>query len=219
LGWCCSSPLRGRPAFGAANVAVGARCYGLGWCCSSPLRGRPAFGAAIFLSYRKNAILPYPIRTRMFDMPKHYFRSQNLRVGRVSIANQIYLITTVTHQRRPLFQEYKSGRCVVNALMAAERSAVTLSYVVMPDHLHWLMQLKESATLSRVMQFVKSSSAKSYNQLSNRHCPVWSKGFHDRALRREEDVQDCARYIVANPLRSGIVDRVGDYPLWDAIWL
>ncbi len=152
-------------------------------------------------------------------MSKYNFHSNNLRVGRVSIVNQIYLITTVTHQRCPFFQEYKSGRCVVSALMAAERSALTLSYVVMPDHLHWLMQLKENATLSRVMQFVKSSSAKSYNQLSSRQCSVWSKGFHDRALRCEEDVQDYARYIVANPLRAGLVDKVGDYPLWDAIWL
>jgi len=155
----------------------------------------------------------------MFDMSKYNSHSKNLRVGRVSIANQIYLITTVTHQRSPLFREYKTGRCVVNALRAAELSALTLSYVVMPDHFHWLMQLKENATLSQVMQFVKSSSAKSYNQLNNSGGSVWSKGFHDRALRREEDVQGYARYIVANPLRAGIVDKVENYPLWDAIWL
>jgi len=28
-----------------------------------------------------------------------------------------------------------------------------------------------------------------------------------------------ARYIVANPLRAGLVERIGDYPLWDATWL
>jgi hypothetical protein len=28
-----------------------------------------------------------------------------------------------------------------------------------------------------------------------------------------------ARYVVANPLRAGLVKRLGDYPLWDAIWL
>ncbi len=30
---------------------------------------------------------------------------------------------------------------------------------------------------------------------------------------------DVARYIIANPLRAGLVGRVGDYPLWDAVWL
>jgi putative transposase len=28
-----------------------------------------------------------------------------------------------------------------------------------------------------------------------------------------------ARYIVANPLRAGLVAKVGDYALWDACWL
>jgi hypothetical protein len=32
-------------------------------------------------------------------------------------------------------------------------------------------------------------------------------------------VLNAARYIVANPLRAGLTRRLGDYPLWDAIWL
>ena len=32
-------------------------------------------------------------------------------------------------------------------------------------------------------------------------------------------LRDVARYIVANPLRAGLVERVGDYPYWDAVWL
>jgi hypothetical protein len=28
-----------------------------------------------------------------------------------------------------------------------------------------------------------------------------------------------ARYIIGNPVRAGIVTQVGDYPLWDAIWV
>ncbi len=28
-----------------------------------------------------------------------------------------------------------------------------------------------------------------------------------------------ARYIVANPLRAGLVKKLGDYPYWDSIWL
>jgi hypothetical protein len=48
---------------------------------------------------------------------------------------------------------------------------------------------------------------------------VWKPGFHDRALRHEDSMVDAARYIVANPLRAGLVERVGDYPFWDAIWL
>jgi hypothetical protein len=48
---------------------------------------------------------------------------------------------------------------------------------------------------------------------------VWQKGFYDRALRSDEDVAAVARYIVANPLRAGLVDSVREYPFWDAIWV
>jgi len=48
---------------------------------------------------------------------------------------------------------------------------------------------------------------------------LWQKGYFDRALRREEDLKAMARYIVANPLRAGLVEHIGQYPLWDAIWL
>ncbi len=147
------------------------------------------------------------------------FLTQNLRHGRYSAAGQIYLVTTVTLNRANVFHDLYHGRCVVAALRRAEPAAQTLAYVVMYDHLHWLMQLKEGHRLSSVVQLVKSTSARSLNRYRNGQGAVWSKGFHDRALRKEEDVKDYARYIVANPLRAGIVGSVREYSLWDAIWL
>jgi len=47
---------------------------------------------------------------------------------------------------------------------------------------------------------------------------MWQDGFHDHAIRKEEDLADIARYVVANPLRAGLVRRIGDYSLWDSIW-
>ncbi|TXL18578.1 hypothetical protein BMR04_00075 [Methylococcaceae bacterium HT3] len=48
---------------------------------------------------------------------------------------------------------------------------------------------------------------------------LWQDGYHDHAVRKEEDLLQIARYIIANPLRAGLVKKVADYPLWDAIWL
>jgi len=147
------------------------------------------------------------------------YRCHDLHKGRISTPGQIYIITTVTHQRRPMFTNISAGRIVPHALMQAEASADTLAYVVMTDHLHWLMQLKEGYSLSQVVQFVKSSSARNLNRQLDCTGAVWSKGYFEHALRKEESVIDCARYIVANPLRAGLVDQIGDYPLWDAMWL
>jgi REP element-mobilizing transposase RayT len=54
---------------------------------------------------------------------------------------------------------------------------------------------------------------------SGRDRRIWQKGFHDHALRRDEDVRAVARYMVMNPVLGGIVSRIWDYPLWDAVWV
>jgi REP element-mobilizing transposase RayT len=99
------------------------------------------------------------------------------------------------------------------------KGAETLCFVVMPDHVHWLMQLRPHGELSRTIHGVKSVSARQVNRHLGRRGPVWQPGFHDYALRREENLRETARYIVANPLRAGLVKSLAQYPHWDAKWL
>ncbi|MGW8462267.1 REP-associated tyrosine transposase [Pseudomonas sp. CLCA07] len=146
--------------------------------------------------------------------------SHRLRLGRFAEPNRIYLLTTNTLGRKPVFNDVALGRLVVAQFRAAQDQgcANSLAWVVMPDHFHWLIELQHGS-LSELMQRTKSLSAKSVNLCTGRKISLWQQGFHDRALRREEDLVKLARYIVANPLRAGLVERLGDYPLWDAIWV
>ena len=142
-------------------------------------------------------------------------RSSSLRTGRYTLTGQIYLLTTVTVDRQPVFADFQAARCLIRCLQQPQnlQHADTLAFVVMPDHLHWLMQLGPNSELSKCMAGVKSISAKQLGM------PVCQKGFHDHAVRRDENLPALARYVVANPLRAGLVQRVGQYPHWDAIWL
>lgn len=152
-------------------------------------------------------------------MPKHA-HTRNLRHGRYSETSRIYQITTTTQNRHPLFKDWHLGRLVVSELKRAEQQNLvqSLAWVLMPDHLHWLIELKQGS-LSRVMQQIKARSAIAINKTTQNDTRVWQRGYHDTAVRDENDLKNLARYIVANPLRAGLVKRIGDYPLWDAIWL
>jgi REP element-mobilizing transposase RayT len=101
----------------------------------------------------------------------------------------------------------------------AQRGAMCLCFVVMPDHVHWLMHLLEGQSLGTLMQATKSSSARMLNRHFNRNGKFWQSGYHDHALRRDDNVRASARYIVANPIRAGLVRSVRTYPHWDATWL
>ncbi|MCP5141194.1 MAG: transposase [Gammaproteobacteria bacterium] len=138
-----------------------------------------------------------------------------LRRGRVSLPNQAYLVTTVTAGRLPVFADLYAGRRVVREMRRLHMAGTveSLAFVVMHDHLHWLFTLPDGARLSRVVQLLKGRSAR------NLGAAIWQRGYHDHAIRKDEDLQATARYIVANPLRAGLVERIGDYALWDTIWL
>lgn len=148
-------------------------------------------------------------------------RGHALRRGRLSEFGRAYLLTAVTHERQAVFQDWRLARLLVREMRRLhETGAVdSLAWVVMPDHLHWLIGLGKMP-LPQLMQNVKSRSAIALNKASGRSGEkLWQKGFHDHAVRAEEDLASVARYVVANPLRAGLVKRIGDYPLWDAIWL
>lgn len=147
--------------------------------------------------------------------------SRDLRKGRISEHGRIYLITTVTHERTPVFLDLALARAVINTMRKLDDMGFchSLAYVLMPDHLHWLLQLQQGE-LSTVVGRFKGNSASSVNSL--RRCKgtsLWQRGFHDHALRAEEDIRSVARYIVANPLRAGLVTSIADYPHWDGVWL
>ena len=143
-----------------------------------------------------------------------------LRVGRFSESGRIYLLTVVVDQRQPFFVDWQLGRLVVRELRQAQEEGWGdfLTWVVMPDHMHCLVELRDKS-IAQLMCRIKSRSSLAVNQALGRRGRLWQKGYHDRAVRREQDVKDLARYVVANPIRAGLVTRVHDYPLWDACWL
>jgi len=145
---------------------------------------------------------------------------RSLRAGRFSQKNGIYFITATTHQRIPWFQVMSFAGIVCRNLdqPTGLADARNLCWVVMPDHVHLMLQLG-SKPLNKVINQLKSRTARLLNREIGRSGPFWSPGFYDHALREEEDMLNIARYIVANPVRAGLVSRVGDYPYWNAVWL
>jgi len=143
-----------------------------------------------------------------------------LRKGRYSQANGIYLVTTVTEQRIPWFQVLAFAQIMCQSLEdpGCLVNSTNLCWVVMPDHIHLLLQLGET-DLGQVVKKLKAQSARRLNREIGRAGRFWAPGFHDHALRKEEELKDVARYIVANPLRAGLVKRVANYPYWNAVWL
>lgn len=129
------------------------------------------------------------------------FRSHRLRYGRHSE----YLIT-ITH--KPVLTDFMLGRLLISTMKPRHDSqrVSSLTFVVMPDHVHWLIQLQDES-INKVMQAFKGVSSRKVNQYLGLKGKLWQAGYHDHALRKEEDLPNMAGYIVANPLRAGLVKK------------
>lgn len=144
-----------------------------------------------------------------------------LRRGRCSLPGTPYLITTICAGRSPLFQEWTCASAVAATLAEARlwRDARLECWVLMPDHLHMVVTLGKEE-LPQLMRRTKAVTSRAANvSLGRNGGPVWARGYHDRALRHEDDLRVVARYVIANPLRAGLAAAVADYPYWDARWL
>jgi len=145
--------------------------------------------------------------------------SHRLRNGRVSEPGRIYHVRFSIRLGSPSLSELSAARCVIKGLIETAPQAETICFVVMPDHVHWLLRLKDGGDLSGVVRKAKSLASQGIRPVAGQEAFGWQSGFFDRALRRDEDLTAVARYIVANPVRAGLVKSVSAYPHWDAVWL
>ena len=80
----------------------------------------------------------------------------------------------------------------------------------------WNITIRKN-NLAQTIGHLKGLSAKNINSIFERTGAIWQPSYYDRALRAEDDRKHIARYIVANPLRAGLVKSIRHYPYWDSI--
>lgn len=91
------------------------------------------------------------------------------------------------------------------------------AFVIMPDHIHWQFQLKGDLLLGEIIKRFKGRVATAVRQQGIYN--LWQHDYYEHQIRDERDLINNARYIIANPLRAGLVKSVADYPYWDCVYV
>ena len=130
------------------------------------------------------------------------------------------MVTANCEKRRRVFEQEPAARIVMTEFekRSSETCCVNLAYVVMPDHIHWMFQLTDAGDLSQVVARTKGRSAFQIGQTSGSRGRIWQPGFYDHAVRREEDLENLAKYLIHNPVRAGLVAKPNQYPYWWSTW-
>jgi putative transposase len=141
--------------------------------------------------------------------------SYRLRSSRSSGEGQYYLLTTGTIERTPVFARPEAAQCVLAALiwLETQQRIYPEAAVVMPDHLHFVAELR-TGTLSSLMQSLKGYTSRELNRLLVRKGALWQPQYHDHALRKDEVLVEVVSYCLNNPVRAGLVKDFHEYPYW-----
>ncbi|HEY2584300.1 MAG TPA: thiamine phosphate synthase [Tepidisphaeraceae bacterium] len=86
--------------------------------------------------------------------------------------------------------------------------------VVMPDHVHLLLQPRRAFELPRVMKGLKGVSARLVNDRRGSHGMVWQDESWDRIVRDQSEFDEKLEYMLNNPVKKGLVEDPWTYDAW-----
>jgi putative transposase len=120
-----------------------------------------------------------------------------------------YMVTTVTAQRRRLFQVTATAELMERTILDYRNQGRFLlhSYVIMPDHLHVLITPAPDVSLEKAMQFIKGG----FSFRLKSKFDVWERSFNESQISTEDKFITCLQYINENPVRRGLAATAREY--------
>jgi REP element-mobilizing transposase RayT len=83
-----------------------------------------------------------------------------------------------------------------------------LVWTIMPNHVHVLLQVLGTFTLSSILHSWKSYSARESNRLLGRTGDFWQREYFDRLITSQRQLEFTIRYILNNPVKAGFCKEV-----------
>jgi REP element-mobilizing transposase RayT len=86
-------------------------------------------------------------------------------------------------------------------------------YVIMPNHVHFLMEPSRAApeSLRTILRHFKGHTARLSNKLLGRTGAFWQADWFDRWMRNKAEVTKVVKYIQNNPVKAGLLQQWQDY--------
>jgi len=126
-------------------------------------------------------------------------------------SRQLHFITFSCYRRQPRLNTPRACRVFLRQLEIARRrfAMCVYGYVLMPEHVHLLLNEPESRRLSTVIQSLKQTVAR---VLGFEGVHFWQRRYYDFNVWSERKRVEKLRYIHRNPVMRGLVEKPEDWP-------
>lgn len=125
-------------------------------------------------------------------------------------AEALHFITFSCFHRLPYLHAPSAKDTVETALelTRARHQARIYGYVLMPEHVHLLINEPPSILVAQFLKAVKQITSR---KLRGQHEKFWQERYFDRNIYGEAARSEVIRYIHRNPVKRGLVGSPGDY--------
>ena len=121
--------------------------------------------------------------------------------------NNIVFITIVTYNRNPILIE--NIDILRNAFKAVKYEYKIIAGIVLPDHIHLLIQTKNSEDFPKIIKSVKVNFSQNFpfnelqtsEQKQRREKGIWQRKYYDHIIRDEDDLYKHLDYIHFNSMK------------------
>lgn len=126
----------------------------------------------------------------------------------------IYHVYNRSNARIPIFNRTEDFIHFMNLLEKYSFNFALKIYhwVIMSNHYHILLELKEPKCISKVMAGLSKAYSCYYHLVYGTVGFLWQGRFKSQPVQKEFYLIACARYIERNPVRSGICSEAYEYP-------
>ena len=124
---------------------------------------------------------------------------------------QLHFITFSCYRRLPYLQRAEAKRLLEIALeeTRARYGSLVFGYVVMPEHVHFLVSEPERELLSTAIRAIKQSVAR---RLIGEREHFWQARYYDFNVWSASKISEKLRYMHRNPVKQGLVEKPEDWP-------
>ena len=102
-----------------------------------------------------------------------------------------------------------------NWLHSDGRDYRLLAWVVMPNHVHLLLEIWQKP-MAKLVQGWKGYTARHINRVLGWRGKLWQDDYWDRYIRDEAHCRKVVHYIEANPVKAGLVKTPVEWPFSSA---
>ncbi len=140
--------------------------------------------------------------------------ARNAASSNILQPSRIFFATTNTSMNRRLLQSERNAVLLIDVLLSlvAERKFKLHDFVIMPNHVHLLIEVDGDMSIEKAMQLIKGRFSHRLSHEFGNKGEVWQRGFTEVQVLNRQNLEAHRAYIAENPVKAGLAASAEEFP-------